>query len=470
MVEIDQDAIDKLNAEKAKKVKKAKKQDDITSKLVKHVATQTIQINNAGKTLFYWYEKQKGIWVLDNKRAYLNKLINEGILNSGAEWTSTDQKSIYLLLDSSLGTKQKTDTFDKVPVGLFNFKNGIYDLNNNKLLPHSSKYYFTTCVPYNIATELKDTPETDKYFDLFFGDDKQTMMEFIGYCFYASYEPIQCFIILLGNGGDGKSWFISNYLTKIIGEDNTSNIQLNELANDKDINFKNSELYHKYLNAGNELSSNDNKPINTAKLKMLTGGDNSNTSVKNQSDVRFSNYAKMIFTTNELPTFRDISEGFNRRANVIQVHKIKDFKNIINRKKLNDEMESFVFKCIQAFKELLNNGTDKLTMSKENKKLVADWLLNNDKVQQFLNDETVEVLNSYVKALDMFQAFEEWCKRNKYQPLGRNTFYSALARKGIKKSEYHNGKHIRGYEGMGLNPDAINPYNRNNVMKIVRQG
>lgn len=279
----------------------------------------------------------------------------------------------------------------------FNFKNGIWHWDEFKLQEHDPKYYFTSCVDYNLVVSDKYPDaqtvinswknrdswlETEKWLALSVGENMQSMMEFIGYIFYPSYEPIQLFVILLSPGGDGKTTFM-NHLTTLVGYENTSFVSLVDLADKRPNNFSHSELYNKYLNEYDDIS-NAYIPDTTV-LQKLTGGSSITAPVKNRPGVTLFNYAKLLFASNDLPSFSNTTNAFLRRINVIKFFKINDFEQTIDMKKVKKERGEFVYKCMVLARDAMKRKEIKQTES-----IIAqrnNWIEDNDPIKQFINED-----------------------------------------------------------------------------------
>lgn len=382
------------------------------------------------KETLYEYNSKLGYWFAISNGS-INKAIHDKLVEA-KQWSSTTQSTTYKFIYSGIERKTFNSTLGKAPRMAFNFLNGIYNWENDKLEPHNKEYYFEGCTNYALNMDKMETPETDKYFNLLFGENAKTMMEFIGYMFYPSYEPIQCFLILKNEGGDGKTWFTNHIINSMLGSANVANISLNQLANEKDNKFKLKELFHKNANISSELSEDESKILPTATVKKLSGNDNFNGDVKGKDDINFANYAKMLILTNTLIHFRDDSDGFRRRANIMPAHKIPNFESTINERKIKEERGIFAYKCIRLAKEAIKRGD--LTKTDSIKKMVNDWILDNDPVQQFINDCIIKAPGKKENALDVIQAWKNWCKENDYIPLGKTNFKNKMIKKGFN---YH---------------------------------
>lgn len=439
-----------------------------------------IFINNKGKENLYQYHKKGGFWSIEPKGKIKNVIASKLSAVRGL-WSIYTENIIYSYVSSHAKRLQLDETFNKPPKLAFNFKNGVFNWDTMQLEKHDPSYYFTSVVDYDLKTNKNiPTPETEKYFELFFQDASKTMKEAIGYSFYPSYKPIQEFIILYGKGGEGKSWFLSEYLTNLIGENNTSFVQLTELTTNKEVNFKISELQGKYLNISSELKDNEGYGLNTATLKRLTGNDKTSASVKGKNDINMQNYAKLFIATNELVSFSDNSNGFKRRIYIIDTYKINNFEKIINKKKLLAERSAFVYKCIllarDAMKRVAPSGHHEFTKTARIEALANKWFISNDPLQQFIDDCLIIDTNEKTNKRDMWQAYRNWCDDYSYKPLKPGKFKLKLEEKGIdykaeRPSKMVNGKQVKQnriyyFTGCSLNSNA-DPVGRTNpIVKI----
>ena len=410
---------------------------------------------NGNKEDFYEYKENLGYWELKNIKSIKSSITS--ILNKHHMWTDRVARDAFHFVSDSIKRVKWSETFGKKPGNYFNFKNGVWDWDAFKLQEHSPKYYFTSCVDYDLVTfdvekELiniknKTAPqlESSKWLWKSLGENITPIMEFIGYAFYPSYEPIQAFIMIISSGGDGKTTF-ANYLQRLLGKENVAHVSLENLTDDMSNNFSLSELAGKYLNIHDDISKSFIK--NPAAIKNLTGGGEMNAPVKNKSDITFSNHAKLLFIGNEEPSFSDTSNGFKRRANIVHFNRIENFDQVIDTKKIEKERGKFVYLCIYLAKKAIANHT--LTQTVLITKTRNKWLTDNDQVQQFIDDNYIQVEGKNVNQSSLYQAYKSWCEDNGIKhPLTLIKLKNELERKGIirysKQLRLSNGKRPRVY-------------------------
>lgn len=389
-----------------------------------------LYVTNDKKEKLYSYNSETGIWVVQPE-SYLRDLAHKP-LKKYAVWADSVERQTINYLKGEIPKKTLEKTINKVPTKEFNFKNGVFDWDKMQLLPHSAKHYFTTVSGIELDTNNTTTPETDKYFKLLFKENAKTVKEFVGWMFYPSYKEIQAYIILKATGGEGKSTFV-NWLTSLVGEENTANIPLNALTDKKANKFKASELQYKYLNTHADIP--DVPIYNSANLKSLTGDDRQNADKKNEKDANFKNFAKFLWCANKLPSFKDNSKGMGRRPFIIDFYKINNYKDVINWDAIKKERGAFTYKCILLAKKAIKRGnlTETDSIQKERK----DWLSLNDPISVFLADCTTTVQGNELDFIEFYNVYCNWCLLNGFEYMDSSHFRDELKdNHGLKKDQH----------------------------------
>lgn len=386
--------------------------------------------NGEKETLYYYLGDLHGYW-RKTPTSYINQIVGKELDKQLGAWSAKREKDTVQYIQSHARRITAKESIYKAHPNKFNFKNAVFDWQSMKLIPHSKDYYFTSASGTALNTQNLDTPMLEKWFNLSFGENAQTMKEFIGYIFYGTHSPINAFVVLLGNGNDGKSTFINRWLIPTVGNDNVAGISLGDLAGKNISEFKLSELQGKYLNAHSE---NSETPINdTARLKMLTGGDRVNASVKGKDDIVFINNAKMLFATNNLPSFRDNTNGMKRRIIVINFNRIENFDDVIDFNQVKEETPMFIYKCLEVAKKAIERKSFTITNSIQ--KANSDWLEDNDPIEGFLK-ENIEINPNIETPRDqIYNAYCNYCELNGYKYCSSRKFFKDLRdNKGIKET------------------------------------
>lgn len=379
----------------------------------------------------YRYDKKLGHWRIGYKE-YLGKVISDKLQNVGY-WKPNSFNSTQLFISNQIYSNTQINFFEHSNPDLIVFKNGTYDMKNDSMKPNDPQDYILSGHNYNLDM-TSSTPITDKWFEETFQDADKFMMEYIGYMFYRSYKPFQKFVILRGSGGDGKSTFL-NYVRKIIGNSNTSNVDLKGLSG-KEAKFNTSHLYGKELNYFADIGKDYLKDSST--VKALTGDDYITGEFKGKDPFDFMSYAKLLFSANELPTFADFTKGFVRRIGLVKFHFISDFSEKYDMDKIENEIPAFAYKCMVAFKKA--HDKNQLSETQEMKDQTTKWLEMNNHIASFVSDMCVIDLNNEQgeSSACVYKEYKDYCSNQGYKPRGQAIFTEYLESKGIvhKKKQF----------------------------------
>lgn len=197
--------------------------------------------------------------------------------------------------------------------GKLNFKNGVLNLLDGKLYPHSPEYGFRHVLPYDYNRDAL-CPKFDWWIkDVMLGnmDLVDLLQEFMGYVVRGGEYKYHKALWLSGSGRNGKSTFLS-VLKALIGNGNYSTLSIKQIINDK---FSSADLDGKIANFSEETSPEELS--DSGPFKNLTG-DGELTGQKKYGDpYSFRNRAKLIMTYNEPPLMQDLSPGMLSRPIII---------------------------------------------------------------------------------------------------------------------------------------------------------
>lgn len=189
---------------------------------------------------------------------------------------------------------------------LINLQNGIYNLETAELLPHSPDYKLIRQLPIKYDKKA-DCPYVRKFLgDVTTSREAEVLLEFLGYSFIQDIRHDKA-IMLLGNGSNGKSVWLKVIIT-MLGLENICSTSLQRLCDDK---FAMSELYGKLLNIFPDLS--DNMIQGADAFKGLSSGDLLTAQQKYGQPFQFMNYARQIYSANDLPAVRKGNYAYYRR-------------------------------------------------------------------------------------------------------------------------------------------------------------
>lgn len=410
------------------------------------------------------------VWQLSeikNTRAEVHALLKKHKL-----WSAKAEKDTYTYITGELlnSLKLKSDTIDSINQNAILAADGVLCFDNEGNIhveDNNPKYYFTDFAPYKIENCTNEkAPLTDKWFAETFGKGALTLKQYIGYMFYPTYKTFQAYIILVAAGGDGKSTTI-NFINSLLPPNQVSHITLQNLtASEKQSkNFGINRLENKRLNTRNDITGDFIQ--DPSMIKTLTGNDPIYASVKYKDDADFTNFAKFIFACNSLPDFRDTSVGFKRRAYILTAHKIDKFQANYDMNKIKAERGAFVVECIKAYIKQIEDqrknsqeGYWQLYRDRNTIHNSAEWSLDNDQVQQFLNEKAYpkeDTKTTDVRSMEhTYNAYMTWTKEAGVKPLSNRKFNRQMRDKGYRttRTTLKNRRSVQYWVGLKLYSDS----------------
>lgn len=375
----------------------------------------------------YFYDRAGMWWMWDNTELF---------------WKLTDEVDILGMINDAIGTEiikssernEITNALkqvgrNKIPKPIqptwIQFKDEIFDIGTGETLKPTPEYFVTNPVPYHLHREkYMLTPVIDRIFAEWVGDKYvRTLHEIIAYCLLPSY-PLNRLFCFIGNGMNGKTKFLE-LLSKFIGEHNCTSTELDTLLNSR---FEVTRLHKKLVCQMGE--TNFNEISKTSILKKLTGGDLIGFEYKNKNPFHDKNYAKILISTNSLPTTTDKTIGFYRRWLIV------DFPNQFSEQKdilaeiPEEEYECLALKSCFILKELLDER--KFTNEGSIEERMEKYEAKSDFLQKFIESSTLEDTNGFITNADFYKKFTDWCRENRHRLLSETSLSMKMKEKGFE--------------------------------------
>lgn len=279
---------------------------------------------------------------------------------------------------------------------LINCKNCVLKIRKNKeieIKEHSKRYLFLNFINARYLEDNEYDFENSRFrsfIESLANNDEELMRlirQVMGYCFSNLNNAKKAFIFY-GKSNTGKSVLL-NLLIKICGENNVSNIELQNLNKRENI----ATLYGKKLNVCNELP--DYKMTDTGIFKALVS-DNDKVTGKALYNNPFSFYnkAKLVFACNNMPSLNS--------------NKSLDYEAFFNR--------LIIIPCLNSTP---SHKQDKNLFKKllKEKDLIFTWAMGGlqeyiDNENQFIEPKlTKKFMREYVSSVSMVDSFiKERCK------------------------------------------------------------
>lgn len=307
------------------------------------------------------------------------------------------------------------------------FGNGIYDLDFDRLLPHSPEYFITNKIKWNYNPEAYCS-SIDAMLNKITCNDadlRAVLEEMMGYCMYRAV-PYKKFFVLCGGKDNGKSTFIFA-LNNMLGEDNIAAQDIPNLEREYNL----ATLKDKLANIKDDIGEGYFDGKCASLLKQLIGGNRLSARNPYGMPFTFESYATLIFTANNMPKIKDTDEG----ALVEKLIKIPfdahitkedpDYNpNIVDELTTTEAMEYMVKLGVEGLKRVINKAS--FTASKRVENETEIYRKENNPVLLFIDEDLADgntIENENVK--DVYARYLIFAGKN---PLGSTNFNKAICK------------------------------------------
>jgi len=434
---------------------KDKANELIVKHIEKHKHIHTTRVDEKPELWFYVdgiYKPNGRTYIKEFCRNVLKDYSNMRAIN---EIIAKIEQDTYIEPDDLFNNQNKYP--ELIPV-----KNGILNIFTRELTPFTpNKFFFNKLnVSYDpsahcdkiikFVNEIVDTTEIFK-----------GIQELVGYTLFKKYKFEKAFVFV-GKGRNGKSKLLDIF-THMLGRDNMSNVDLNSM--EKKDGFALARLHNKLVNIASEISTQALK--DTGNFKAATGNDVLEANRKFKNSIKFKNYAKMIFTANNLPQTKDLTQGFFDRWNII------DFPySFIPQKEINmlteDQKDLVKLQNPDILKELLTpyqisgflnwglDGLDRLMMNKSFSTAEAGsiiknkWIRKSDSIKAFLDEWIIQDYTAHISKSEFRKVYTHYCKMHKIKLVSDRQIKKAIEVEtgGATRRTYYDNKDIYLWEGL----------------------
>ena len=378
--------------------------------------TNLIQVLNMDKQDSYIYDK--GVYKLVTKE-FIKKEIGEYIPTGKANNSFVSDCVNMVHIRARLVKFEELNADENI----INFKNGIYNIEKDILEPHNPSVLSTIQINCNYKMYEVENIEYiglkfKKYIydlctDALTGELDQEKMQHLQMWGGLTISNIPmfktkaCLCLFSKNGDTGKSVFL-NLLNILLGQENTSNIQIQDLAKP----FSTSAIYGKRANIVGDQKATVLQ--DSSIFKQFTGGDPLNVEFKGKTSFSYLHKGGLLFACNSLPYISD-----DKGTHIYDRLHIVPFNNVIPLEKRNpnllnelkEELEFIVQFFIIGLKKFINNGY-KIPRSKASIEAVEKYRENNDHFYSYIINNyiiTKDPKDRVVKT-DFESNYIKWCE------------------------------------------------------------
>lgn len=357
------------------------------------------------------YQYREGRYV--EASSYVRNAIKEMIAVDTLISQSRIVEVFRLLTDDTRIIKQAHEL--NHDVNLINFKNGVWDIANNKLLPHDSKYLQTIQIPHNMPDNFTKFEDTQLYSYLsdvcdLTDDNIDMIVKYMAYTMTLSYG-LKTFMVLLGPSNTGKSVLL-RFMTNLVGAMNTSALSIHEL----NARFYPAQLYGRLMNA---CGDNSALPLSAIEnLKKITGGDQIMHEKKGKEPFFFTPFAKLIFSFNQMPLqLEEKSNAFYKRMRVLNMNKELYLNDDYVSMLCSDESIEEVLPYLMSLLPV-----KEIPRTKDSDKAIENLRMDSDSVHAFISKRCRQEPESVLSKQTMYDAYIRFCVDNGREAHKKHSF------------------------------------------------
>lgn len=323
---------------------------------------------------------------------------------------------------------------------LINFRNGVWNIRDKRLMKHDHRYLHTLQIPHDVKERVpfKDTALC-KYLRTckLPTDDIKMIIKYMAYCLTMDYG-LKTFMILCGPSNTGKSVLI-RFLENLVGKQNTSALSMHEL----NMRFYPSQLYSKFLNA---CADNSSLPLSSIEnLKKITGGDQIMHEKKGKDPFFFVSFAKLIFSFNQLPLqLEEKSNAFYKRMRILSMEEELYLNNAYVEALCSEQSMEEVIPFLLAQLPL-----KAIPRTKRSNELVEGLRQDSDSIHAFIEKRCEKGFDLYIEKDNLYTAYVDYCIATGREAHKKQGFYRHMKSSGYKEFRtYIDRSHA--YRGLAL--------------------
>lgn len=301
------------------------------------------------------------------------------------------------------------------------FKNGIYDLVTDTLLPYSPEYVITNRIPWDYIPDAQ-SELAERTLNKLACDDPSIvalLQECIGYCFYRRNELGKAFI-LTGDKSNGKSTFL-DVIKYMLGDENISALDLKELGD----RFSTSMMFGKLANLGDDIGDDFLSGTQVSTFKKIVTGNRIKAERKGQDPFEFNPYIKMLFSANDIPRMKDKTGAVLRRLVIIPFNAIftvndPDFDPYIKYKLVEQGSIEYLIRVgIEGLRRVIQQNH--FTQSERVDREIKEYEEENNPIAGFIEDQGLDMIENQLTA-DVYKRYQVFCADNSLTPMSNIVF------------------------------------------------
>lgn len=347
------------------------------------------------------------------------------------------REQLFKQFSSSAKLPKIQDDANSVKINLLN---GTFEINglNQQLKPVDKRDFLTYQLPFGFDPRAK-APIFEVYLNKVLPDKElqNVIAEYIGYLFVRNQTlKLEKILMLFGSGANGKS-VIFEIVNALLGKENVSNYTLMNLTNDN--GYFRAKIANKLVNYASEINNRLNADI----FKQLASGEPVEARLPYGEPFVITNYAKLIFNTNELPKEIEHTNAFFRRFLIVPFNVIipeAEQDKELSKKIIDNELSGVFNWVLDGLNRLLSQKG--FSKSSAIEKQVELYKTESDSVKMFIEDNYEKSTNSKLYLKDIYAEYADYCKSNGYRPCNVRTMSKRLTNIGFEMTRNKHGYQV----------------------------
>jgi P4 family phage/plasmid primase-like protien len=426
-----------------------------------------------------WHLYKNGVWEKDETDLVfeMGKRTVRGIYQEASaapddkrikigEWAKTSEsltrRSAMIETAGKDGPKAKVDDFDR-DGWLFNVQNGTFDLRTGEFREHRRADLITKMAPVTYDAKAS-CPHFIEFLAAILDapNDYEAALElviflqrFFGYTLTGSTRE-QCFIILHGDGSNGKSTLL-NVLRALLG-DYCKQTKPDTLMQKKfGEGISNDVAMLRGARMVTAIETNEGRQLDEAKIKEMTGGDPVTARFLRKEFFTFTPEYKIFLATNHKPQIQGMDNGIWRRVRLVPFD--VQFWNAAKGEtgpahleadkeledKLKGELPGILNWAVQGCMDWQRYG---LPAPKRVIDATAEYRVEQDPLETFLSERCYRTEACKVTNGDLTDAYAKWAKTEDQPALSHRAFFGRMKQKGFEQKRGTGG--VKWWLGLGL--------------------
>ena len=315
------------------------------------------------------------------------------------------------------------------------FKNGVYSLRYNRLLPRTSCLFIKHHFKVNFNPKSFESSISQRYFEI--TDENEELFEYlfeqIGYAMYCETFFIPTYTVMYGPGSNGKSMFV-NSIRSIMGDDMLSGVTLEGMASPFEVAYSEGKRLNLVADASAGYYDGKFAPVTLVPsfMKQCSSGEKWQFNPKHKSLHWGYGPSKFIFASNVCLNFSDSSDGTVRRMKPVLLPRVfKEDRLLVKQMESQESLEWFALQALVSFKNFINNAmkgkedvpntplTGKYIHCEQGDEIKRDMIAAKDVIADFLISEKEldildvnEVRDNLDGTIEIYKELEEFCSES----------------------------------------------------------